>query len=75
MSITTFGFSTLHTKLKNKLSSIVNSSFKAGAKNYIRWSTNVTALWGKKLQGGIGYSRASLKAVANHLIGNCYFKV
>ena len=46
-----------HDKLKSKLSSIVDFSFKGGGKTLNRLSNNGAAYWRKKTKGGIGFSK------------------
>ena len=78
-SITTCDFSTLykklpHDKLKSKLSSIVDFAFKGG-KKLVRLSNNGATYWGKKANGGFGFSKSSIKTAINHLIEDCFFNV
>ena len=63
-----------HDRLKSKLSSIVDSAFKAGDKNFIRLSNNGAAYWRKKIKGRLGFSKTSLKIAMNHLLENCYLQ-
>ena len=59
-----------HDKLKSKLSSVVDFTFKGGDKTFIRYSNDGAAYCGVKTKRGLG-----LKTAINHLIKNCYFNI
>ena len=78
--ISAYDFSTLyrklpHDKLKSKLSSIVDFGFERRAQNFYILCNDRPACWEKKIRGGLGFSKTSLKIAINHLIENCYFDV
>ena len=77
--ISTFGFSTLYTKLPhenliNVLKKIIDFAFNGGRKKFIDFSKS-TAFWSHKPKHKNFFTKASLKRAVEHLITSCFFEV
>ena len=80
-SISTFDFSTLHTKLPHEklikeISEVIDFVFDADSSQYIAISKYGKAYWAKhRPKTSVSFTRNSLKTAVKHLIQNCYFTV